>query len=42
MAAETGDVVNNACHNFEKQTNEYKEISDKHISPSFQKDHKMI
>ena len=42
MAAENVDVVNNVCHNFEKQTNECKEISDKHASPSFQKDLKMI
>ena len=42
MAAENVDVVNNVCHNFEKQTNKCKGISDKHASPSFQKDLKMI
>lgn len=42
MAAETVDVVNHVCDNFEDQISECKEISNKHASPSFQKDHKLI
>ena len=38
MAAETIDVVNNVCHNFEKHTIECKEISDKHASERPQDD----
>ena len=42
MAAETVDVVNHICHDFEEHTSDCKGSSDKHESPSFQKDHKMI
>jgi len=42
LAAESVDVVDHICKNFERQNSECKPASDKHSSPSFEEDYKLI
>ena len=42
LAAESIDIVHNVCHQFEAETSECKANCDAHMSPSFDKDFKLI